>query len=131
MPTTAVCVQPPGIQKPQGRRRRAAPTGFAAVEAAVVEAFGVPLAALRASSRRAAPVAEARQAAMYLARTVLGLNYSVIGRACGRDRATVAHACRTIEDHRDDPLFDALIGSLEEMLHAQLRAAAASPGARP
>jgi hypothetical protein len=33
-----------------------------------------------------------------------------------RDRSTVAHACRLIEDKRDEPDFDAHIGALEEAL---------------
>ena len=35
---------------------------------------------------------------------------------CGRDRTTAAHACRVIEDRRDDPRFDAKLIALEAML---------------
>jgi hypothetical protein len=50
---------------------------------------------------------------MYLAHVSFGLNYSEVGRAFGRDRTTAAHACQLIEDRRDDPAVDAVLGSLE------------------
>jgi hypothetical protein len=50
---------------------------------------------------------------MYLAHVAFGLSYSEVGRAFGRDRTTAAHACRLIEDRRDEPPVDALLGALE------------------
>jgi hypothetical protein len=76
-------------------------------------AFAVPYAEVTAASRGARPAAFARQSAMYLAHVVLGLSYSEIGRAFGRDRTTAAHACRLIEDWRDDPHVDAVLCALE------------------
>jgi chromosomal replication initiation ATPase DnaA len=76
-------------------------------------AFAVPVGELTATSRRPPSVAFARQSAMYLAHVTLGLSYSEIGRAFGRDRTTAAHACRLVEDRRDDPAIDALMASLE------------------
>ena len=83
-----------------------------------------PLWCGRRSSRRAAQrlcdaalvataAAFARQSAMYLAHVSFGLSFSEIGRAFGRDRTTAAHACRLIEDRRDDPAVDAVLGQLE------------------
>jgi chromosomal replication initiation ATPase DnaA len=83
------------------------------LQAATAAAFGVPVAALRARSRRSAEVAFARQSAMYVAHVMLGLSYSAIGALFRRDRTTAAHACQTVEDRRDDPAIDALLQRLE------------------
>jgi chromosomal replication initiation ATPase DnaA len=50
---------------------------------------------------------------MYIAHVVFGLQLAVIGSAFGRDRTTVAYACRTVEDARDQPAFDAALARLE------------------
>jgi chromosomal replication initiation ATPase DnaA len=80
----------------------------------VAAAFAVPSAELQARSRRGPYVAFARQSAMYLANVVFGLSFSEIGRGFRRDRTTAAHACRLIEDRRDDPAIDAVIAALED-----------------
>ena len=90
-------------------------------------AFAVPVGELAASSRRSSYIAFARQSAMYLAHVSFGLSYSEVGRAFGRDRTTAAYACRLIEDRRDDPAVDAVLGSLENacgMLRRRLSASA-------
>lgn len=56
-----------------------------------------------------------RQIAMYVCHVVLGLTMRDIGRAFGRDRTTVSHACGVVEDRRDDPAFDDFISSLERI----------------
>jgi chromosomal replication initiation ATPase DnaA len=86
------------------------------VESAIAAAFAVPVHELRLSRRGAAPVAFARQSAMYLAHVVLGLSYSDVGRTFGRDRTTAAHACRLVEERREDPRVDATLGALEQAL---------------
>jgi chromosomal replication initiation ATPase DnaA len=69
------------------------------------------------SARRgAAEVARARQVAMYLLHTSLSIAYADIAGMFARDRTTVSHACRTIEDLRDDPMHDDMIMRLEEMV---------------
>ena len=85
-------------------------------EAAVSRACCVPVEELRARTRRKAPVAFARQMAMYLSHVALGVSLTRIGTCFGRDRTTASHACRVIEDRRDDPAFDHLVGCLEESL---------------
>lgn len=97
------------------------PTGLdavsrATIETAVAAAYAVPIGEMRAPSRGRASAALARQVAMYLAHVVLGLNYSAVGRAFGRDRTTVAYACQRIEDYRDDPNADSLLKMLERLL---------------
>jgi hypothetical protein len=94
------------------------------VALATAAAFAIPLCELTAASRRTPYVAFARQSAMYLAHVSFGLSYSAVGRAFGRDRTTAAYACRLVEERRDDPAVDAVLGSLEGVcraLHLRVR----------
>jgi Bacterial dnaA protein helix-turn-helix len=88
---------------------------------ATAAAFAVPVGELIAASRRTPYIAFARQNAMYLAHVTFGLNYAEVGRAFGRDRTTAAYACRLIEERRDDPAIDAVLGSLENACGALRR----------
>ena len=88
----------------------------AIVEAAIAAAFAVPVQELRMATRGAASIAFARQSAMYLAHVALGLSYSDVGRIFERDRTTAAHACRLVEERREDPWFDAMLDALEQAL---------------
>ncbi|MEP9354360.1 helix-turn-helix domain-containing protein [Xanthobacter sp. KR7-65] len=72
--------------------------------------------ALLSRNRCTAPVAHARQLAMYLAHVGLGLSQSEVAQAFGRDRSTVAYACRRIEDLRDDAEFDCEVSRMEAWL---------------
>lgn len=106
------------LHKPRRRRRKPPIDDDKArvcwlVEAAVAATFAVPVDEVRAPSRCRADVAFARQTAMYLAHVVLGLSYSAIGRLFQRDRTTAAHACRLVEERRDDPAIDRLLYMLE------------------
>ena len=58
-------------------------------------------------------VAFARQSAMYLAHVAFEIELGEVGRAFGRDRTTAAHACRLIEERRDDRAVDAVLAALE------------------
>jgi chromosomal replication initiation ATPase DnaA len=80
---------------------------------ATAAAFAVPVGELQATTRRSSYVAFARQSAMYLSHVAFGVTLSEVGRAFSRDRTTAAHACRLIEDRRDDPAVNAVLGSLE------------------
>lgn len=83
------------------------------VEQAVAMAFQVPLREIRARTRRRAPIAFARQVAMYLAHVAYGLTLTEVGALFARDRTTVAHTCGIVEDRRDDPIFDIFLDHLE------------------
>ncbi len=83
------------------------------VTACVAFDFGLDAAALEALPRGSQRVAFARQIAMYLAHVGFGLSFESIGRTFGRDRTTVAHACRVVEDARDDIWFDCRAATLE------------------
>jgi chromosomal replication initiation ATPase DnaA len=86
------------------------------VIALVSWATGVSERAIMAPNRGPGDTARARQIAMYLLHTSLSASYGEVARAFRRDRTTVSHACRLIEDMRDDPRQDALIGRLEAVL---------------
>lgn len=66
--------------------------------------------------RGSAEMAFARQVAMYLCHVAFELSLARVAVAFRRDRSTVAHACHTIEDRRDEERFDHWIAGLEAML---------------
>jgi chromosomal replication initiation ATPase DnaA len=64
---------------------------------------------------------------MYLAHVTFGLTLTTVGRAFGRDRTTVSHACGLVEDARDNPEFDRTL----ELLEAIAKRLASLESARP
>ena len=84
----------------------------------VAHGFGLDAATLMSPTRGARRAAYARQVAMYLAHVGFALSFEAIGRAFDRDRTTVSHACRVVEDSRDDPRLDCRLASLETMCAA-------------
>lgn len=117
LPAPSVSRPPSGSVSPsQGYRpRRSKPCCQIAVAVAAADA-GVGVEALLSHSRSTAPVALARQLAMYLAHVGLGLPQASVAASFGRDRSTVAHACRRIEELRDAAPFDHKVGRLEACL---------------
>lgn len=95
-------------------------------------AFDVPPDGIRAAGRRAAPIADARHVAIYLAHIVFQLPMQVVADAFARDRTSVGHAVRRVEDRRDDAAFDQLMDRLERlaMFCATSDAVAARSGRR-
>ena len=89
---------------------------------AVAMAHRVDLQELKSPSRRKAPIAFARQVAMYLAHISCGFTLTEVGRCFGRDRTTVAHACRLVEDERDRPDVDLSLDYLEAALAERFEA---------
>jgi chromosomal replication initiation ATPase DnaA len=102
-------LHPAGRQSSRRTARRLCDVAVMATAAA----FALPVAAIAAPTRRDAYTAFARQCAMYLAHVTFGLSFSEIGRAFGRDRTTAAHACRLVEDRRDDPAVERVVAALE------------------
>ncbi|MBJ3776416.1 helix-turn-helix domain-containing protein [Acuticoccus mangrovi] len=90
-------------------------------------AAGVRVADLECPTRGHAHVAFARQLLCYLANTMLNLNYATVGALVGRDRATIRHACATIEDRRDDGAFDMFVTSVEDAVRSAEAAASLRP----
>lgn len=103
------------VAAPETGQRLAARHICLCVAACVALDFGIDAATLFAAKRTAPRIAHARQIAMYLAHVGFGLPFDVIGRHFGRDRTTVAHACRVIEDMRDDRWLDCRINALEQV----------------
>ena len=59
---------------------------------------------------------------MYLAHVGCGLALTEVGRAFGRDRTTVAHACGVVEDRRDEAEFDCMLTHLEDAVASLIEA---------
>jgi len=78
---------------------------------------GVPAEDIHAQDRRDARTSRARQLAMYLTYVAWQWPLCRIGAVFGRDRTTVGHACRRIEDMRDNRDMDATVEWLESCLH--------------
>ncbi len=83
------------------------------LEAVVASTFRLSPAELRGASRGEAQIAFARQVAMYVAHVWFALSLTEVGRRFDRDRTTVAHACRVVEDRRDDPSVDRVVSAIE------------------
>jgi len=94
----------------------------AGIIAEVVSAsLNVDLTEILSSRRCRRGVSLARQISMYLAHTVYEIPMRRIARAYGRDRTTVSYACRVVEEMRDEPRFDAIVGAIEAALAARYR----------
>jgi chromosomal replication initiation ATPase DnaA len=105
---------PRGPNEPCGQRRgRKRTTPEARLFQAIEATFKVSHNDLCSATRGRCDVAFARQAGMYLARVALGMTLVDAGLLFGRDRTTAAHACRLVEDLRDDIQLDALLETIE------------------
>lgn len=80
--------------------------------ALVAYALGLQTQKILARERGAPIYTRARHIAIYVAYAALGMSLSRVAAAFGRDRSTVAHACRVIEDHREDADFDTWVDQL-------------------
>ena len=105
----------PMVPAAAGARSGKDPTA-AALAAIVATAFGIRAEEVWSDRRCSAEISFARQVAMYLAHTRLGLTLARTGRVFGRDRTTARHACRRVEDRREDPRLDAMLDCLERAL---------------
>lgn len=88
----------------------------------VARDFAVEASELIGPARGKPRLAFARQVAMYICHVGFSLSFACIGRVFGRDRSTIAHACRVIEDERDDRWLDCRIAALELVCRSALEA---------
>lgn len=88
------------------------------VMAAVSLEFGILGVEIHSPTKGSSRASFARQICMYLTHIVFEINFSRVGRVFGRDRSTVSHACRVVEEYRDDPLIDEKLDKLEDFLTA-------------
>ena len=58
---------------------------------------------------------------MYLAHIACGLSLTAVGRGFDRDRSTVAHAYKRIEDRRANQDFDAAVAMMEGSARTVMR----------
>lgn len=81
--------------------------------------------------RSRAPICHARHVAIYLAHVIFQVSLTDISHAFGRDRTSVAHAVRRIEDQRDGEAFDRMLTRLERLAHScRLLTQPQTPGER-
>jgi hypothetical protein len=59
-----------------------------------------------------------RQVAMYVCHVAYSMPMGQVAQAFGRDRSTVGHACRMVEDRRDDRAYDTFVAIVERMASA-------------
>jgi chromosomal replication initiation ATPase DnaA len=90
-------------ETPEAQRHRLARL---AIDVAITNVFGIGAEALWHCKRGVRDIAEARQAAMYLAHVCCRMSLTEVGAMFGRDRTTVSHACLQVEYRRDNPNFD-------------------------
>lgn len=100
-------------QPPASAHKQTATRMKPVVEQAVASIFSVRITDLNLHSRGQAKIALSRQIAMYLFHVNCGASLTDTGRYFGRDRTTVAHACRTVENLRDDWMFDHSLALIE------------------
>ncbi len=109
---------PPGFAVKSARREEQAMELCEAMIDLTAALFNVSSKDLRKPGRSSLGISRVRQVAMYVAHVVLKLNMRDIGKAFGRDRTTVLHACHLVEDLRDDVDFDRIIAMTERVAAA-------------
>jgi len=80
--------------------------------------FGVRATQLITLTKGPANICFARQVAMYLMHVVFQIRIASVARAFRRDPSTASHACHSIEEARDDAIFDEKLTALEDFLSA-------------
>jgi chromosomal replication initiation ATPase DnaA len=90
------------------------------VRAVAARAAAIPVRALEEPGRGPAGLTRLRRLSIYLAHVELGLPAAAVARAFQRSRRSVAHACRLVEDQRDNRAFDVQITALAAAARAEL-----------
>ena len=85
-------------------------------------AHGVKPAYLVGPSRGSRKLSEARQTFQYLSHICFGLSYTELAVFARRDRTSVAHACKVVEDRRDTTQIDRALHFAELALHEAFQA---------
>lgn len=87
-------------------------------------AYGVAMDDMQTRTRKG-EAQKARQLATYLARVVFNVGLRELANATGRSPATVFHACKCVEQRREEPQFDHAVEFLEHQLRTVAAGAAA------
>ena len=87
------------------------------IQKVVCDYFNLPIELIKSKTRKR-EVVQARQIAMYFAKSMTKSSLSVIGMHCGgKDHATVLHACRTVNNLIDtDKKFRASVQELQKKI---------------
>lgn len=93
---------------------------LALVDELVAKTYKIPRTSLHARTRCRKNVAFCRQVAMYLGHVCLSYPVKEVARHYGRDRTTVAYACRIVEERREAEDVDLLLNSLESALETMM-----------
>lgn len=117
---------PTGGPAPRGERGTPAERTIAVAVSLAAWVSRIDPGAITGPRRGEAGIADARHLAIYLAHVTLGHDLTRLSAAFGRDRASLRHALRRIEDRRDDPAFDRFVQGLEDIL-MPLRPGRAAP----
>ncbi|MBN9259243.1 MAG: hypothetical protein J0I57_08215 [Hyphomicrobium sp.] len=133
---TSIAIEAPGpilysgrhVDRSEHGAQSALETKVRSVREAVAVVYRIDKGLLGHPTRGSSRVAFARQVAMYLAHVTFGLTLTTVGRAFGRDRTTVAHACALVEDARDNPDFDRTLELLEAIAKHLASVDAMRPG---
>jgi chromosomal replication initiator protein len=90
------------------------------IQKVVCDYFDLPLELLKSKTRKR-EVVQARQIAMYFAKSMTKSSLATIGLHCGgKDHATVLHACRTVNNLMDtDKKFKVYIDELNKKISIQ------------
>jgi chromosomal replication initiation ATPase DnaA len=105
----------PGVGE-NHREASARAAALSMVAGLVCATYGLALRDLHAPTRLCQRVARARQVAVYLSHVGLGITLSAAASWFGRDPSTASHACRMIENARDETTFDLALARLEGAL---------------
>jgi len=79
--------------------------------------FSVPESGIFCAGKGTSERSYTRHIAMYMMYCVYGTTKTRIAEVFGRHSSTVSHACKVIEDQRDDPVFDGKLIDLENRLN--------------
>jgi len=94
------------------------------IVAAVASEFSVSETDILGALKRKSEISYGRQVAMYLMHCIFGTTKTRIADVFGRHFSTVSHACKVIEERRDDPVLDRKLIGLENQLTCALIAEA-------
>lgn len=78
---------------------------------------------IQRANRGKSNICIARQVVMYLLHTSMSCSYCEVAKFLARDRTTVSHGCRLIEDLRDDECFDNTVSNMENFTLAAMNLA--------
>lgn len=107
--------------KPPNRRRNIRPDdpAFARLTVATVALeFGHPDLSIDLRLKGTKQLVYARQVAMYLLQTVFDMTTTRTAELFSRDRSTVSHALKVVEESREDPVLNRKLIKVEDFLFA-------------